>query len=51
MFNEETVDAINRRGKELRCTITCTPLSGPREEIRGVILLMEEHEASAPTAP
>ena len=34
-------DAVNRRGKTIRCTITSTPLMGGQNEVRGVILLME----------
>jgi two-component system CheB/CheR fusion protein len=37
-----TLDAINRRGKAIRCEITCTPLRGPDDEVRGAILLMED---------
>jgi two-component system, chemotaxis family, CheB/CheR fusion protein len=36
------LDAMNRRGKPIRCTVTCTPLMGGQNEVRGVILLMEE---------
>ncbi|HEV7366659.1 MAG TPA: CheR family methyltransferase [Gemmatimonadales bacterium] len=37
-----TLEAINRRGKTIRCAVTCTPLRGPGDEVRGAILLMEE---------
>ena len=36
-----TVDAVNRRGKSIRCEVTCTPLDGDGGP-RGVILMMEE---------
>ncbi len=36
------VDAVNRRGKPIKCQVTCTPLAGPGKEPRGVIMLMEE---------
>jgi two-component system CheB/CheR fusion protein len=36
------VEAVNRRGKPIRCQVTCTPLLGSGAEPRGVILLMEE---------
>ena len=36
-----TVDAINRRGKPVRCTVTCTPLFG-KCLIRGVIVMVDE---------
>ena len=39
--NEITLPAINRRGRSLKCQITCTPLLG-NEQVQGVILLMEE---------
>jgi two-component system CheB/CheR fusion protein len=39
---EVTVGAVNRRGKSIRCHVTCTPLTGPGKEARGAILLMEE---------
>jgi two-component system, chemotaxis family, CheB/CheR fusion protein len=29
------LDAVNRRGKTIRCTITCTPLMGGQHEVRG----------------
>jgi two-component system CheB/CheR fusion protein len=35
------LDAVNRRGKPLRCEVTCTPLDGDGG-IRGVILMMED---------
>jgi two-component system CheB/CheR fusion protein len=37
-----TVDAVNRRGKPIRCQVTCTPLAGSDHDVRGAILLMEE---------
>ena len=36
------VDAVNRRGKTIRCEVTCTPLLSAAEELRGAILVMEE---------
>ncbi len=41
-YLEVTLATTNRRGKQIQCKITCTPLVGTGE-IRGVILLMEEH--------
>jgi two-component system CheB/CheR fusion protein len=42
---QETIPAINRRGREIECRVTCLPLA-PREReatgVRGAILLMEE---------
>jgi two-component system, chemotaxis family, CheB/CheR fusion protein len=37
-----TLDAVNRRGKSIRCRITCTPLVSPQGKRDGVILLMDE---------
>jgi len=34
---------VNRRGRQIECRVTATPL-GTQEEIRGVILMMEELE-------
>jgi two-component system CheB/CheR fusion protein len=42
-----TLDAVNRRGKSIRCRVTCTPLRGPTEEMQGAILHMEEHADGA----
>jgi two-component system CheB/CheR fusion protein len=41
-IEQVVVDAVNRRGKTIRCTVTCTPLMGGQNEVRGAILLMEE---------
>jgi two-component system CheB/CheR fusion protein len=43
-----TLDAVNRRGKAIRCEITCTPLRGPDDEVRGAILLMEDSGDGSP---
>ncbi|MFL5401490.1 MAG: CheR family methyltransferase [Gemmatimonadales bacterium] len=37
-----SLDAVNRRGKSIRCQVTCTPLRGGEDEVRGAILMMEE---------
>jgi two-component system CheB/CheR fusion protein len=42
--HEVILDATNRRGRAIQCRVTCTPLVGPGQEPRGVILLMEELE-------
>jgi two-component system CheB/CheR fusion protein len=39
-----TVNATNRRGRAVRCHITCTPFLGAEGEREGVILVMEEVE-------
>ena len=38
-----TLPAVNRRGRQIECRVTATPL-GQQDEIRGVILMMEELE-------
>jgi two-component system CheB/CheR fusion protein len=40
--HEETLDATTRRGKTIRCRVTCTPFLGPEGKRAGVVLLMEE---------
>jgi two-component system CheB/CheR fusion protein len=37
-----TLDAVNRRGKTIRCQISCTPLRGADGGVHGAIVLMEE---------
>src|SRR5215467_12314814 len=39
---ELTLDCRNRRGRSVRCPITCTQLAGANGETLGVILLIEE---------
>jgi two-component system CheB/CheR fusion protein len=42
-FLDVTLDATNRRGRQVQIRVTCTPLAmGPADKSRGVILLMEE---------
>jgi two-component system CheB/CheR fusion protein len=41
-YQEETLDATTRRGKTIRCHVTCTPFLGPEGKRAGVVLLMEE---------
>jgi two-component system, chemotaxis family, CheB/CheR fusion protein len=40
------LDATDRRGRTIRCVVTCSPLLGAGDEIRGVIVQMEERETS-----
>jgi two-component system CheB/CheR fusion protein len=48
-FQQLELDATNRRGRPIRCTVTCTPLdSVPGAGIRGVILLMGTRDEPAP---
>ncbi len=39
---ELTLDAVNRRGKKIRCRVSCSPLVTPSKKREGSILLMEE---------
>jgi two-component system CheB/CheR fusion protein len=49
-FQQLEVAATNRRGRAIRCTVTCTPLdSAPGGGIRGVILVMETLDDAAPS--
>jgi two-component system CheB/CheR fusion protein len=43
-----TLDAVNRRGKAIRCHVTCTPLSSGNDGVRGAILLMEDSADGKP---
>jgi len=43
-YQEVVLDATNRRGKVIKCRITCTPLLTHNGQRHGVILLMEEEE-------
>ena len=42
---EVSLDATNRRGRPITCTVTLGPLTGGDKEIRGVILLMDGDRA------
>ena len=44
-LQEMTLAAINRRGKQIECRVTCTPLVSSSDGIRGAILLVEDNEA------
>jgi len=39
---EVVLDAVNRRGKKIKCRITCTPLLSATKKRDGVMLLMDE---------
>jgi len=39
------LEAVNRRGKRIHCSIRVTPLRGSASETRGAIVLMEEQSA------
>ena len=42
------LDARDRRGRSVRCEVTCTPLLNPEREIRGAIVLMETGDERRP---
>src|SRR3954452_2811913 len=44
---EVVLDATNRKGRQIRCRVTCPPLRGPTEEMQGAILHMEEQADGA----
>ena len=39
---ETMVDAVNRRGRGIRCKVSCTPLTTQGQGTHGAILVMEE---------
>jgi two-component system CheB/CheR fusion protein len=39
---EVVLDAVNRRGKKIKCRVTCSPLVAGSKQREGVILMMEE---------
>jgi two-component system CheB/CheR fusion protein len=39
------LEAVNRRGKAIKCTVNCTPLKGADGDIQGAIVWMEEFES------
>jgi two-component system CheB/CheR fusion protein len=43
-YEEVTVDAVNRKGKTIKCRVTCTPIVGASKDRHGTILMMEELE-------
>jgi two-component system, chemotaxis family, CheB/CheR fusion protein len=43
---EILLDATNRRGKAIRCRVTCSPLMSHNKQRQGVILLMADEEKS-----
>ena len=46
-FQEIVLEVINRRGRNIRCRVTCTPLIGAEKTTQGVILLMEARDGHA----
>ncbi len=50
-FQEVRLAATNRRGRPIQCHVALTPLVGPANGIRGVILLMEERQSNERSGP
>jgi two-component system, chemotaxis family, CheB/CheR fusion protein len=46
-----TLDAVNRRGRGIRCQIRCAPLLGSDGDLRGAILLMDAADQSDGAEP
>jgi two-component system CheB/CheR fusion protein len=46
--NEMVLDAVNRRGRAVRCRVATTPLLSLGREIRGCVIVIEEEEPAAP---
>jgi len=44
---ELVLDAVNRRGRSIRCRVTCAPLTTPGHEVLGAVVLMEEWREDA----
>lgn len=42
----QNLPAINRRGRRIRCRVSCSPLTTPEAGIQGAILLMDEQQNS-----
>ena len=46
-YIELELAATNRRGRSIRCRVTCSPLLGPQHQMRGVIVMMEDLEVAS----
>jgi two-component system CheB/CheR fusion protein len=47
-FQELALDAVNRRGRPVRCLVSVSPLFSVSREIRGAVVLVDEADASRP---
>ena len=45
-YEEAVLDARNRRGKRIRCRVTCTPMPNGPGPAAGAVLMMEDLEAA-----
>ncbi|MBD0320236.1 MAG: PAS domain S-box protein, partial [Gemmatimonadetes bacterium] len=43
-YEEQVLDAVNRRGRTIRCQVSCTPFAGADRQIRGAVLVMQAME-------
>ncbi|HET7460778.1 MAG TPA: CheR family methyltransferase, partial [Longimicrobium sp.] len=51
-FEEQVLDAVNRRGRAIRCRVAVTPFLGDGSETGGAVLVMEEwRDAGGHAAP
>ncbi len=46
-FEETVVEAINRRGRNIRCRVSCTPMKDNESRTRGIILVMQDAQSPA----
>jgi two-component system CheB/CheR fusion protein len=46
-YIELQLDATNRRGRSILCRVTCSPLLGFQQVVRGVIVVMEDLEVES----
>jgi two-component system CheB/CheR fusion protein len=46
---ELVLDAVNRRGRAIRCKVICSPFLDGGRAVRGAVLVMEELRAGAPS--
>ena len=50
-FIEVELEATNRRGRVIRCRVTCSPLLGAHRTVRGAIVMMEDLDAQQTLEP
>jgi len=50
-FIELQLESTNRRGRTIQCRVTCSPLLGAQQQVRGVIIMMEDLDAQSTTEP
>jgi len=50
-FIELQLESTNRRGRTIQCLVTCSPLLGAQQQVRGVIIMMEDLDAQSTTEP